>query len=398
MDVAVVWPGYAPEALAVGREGFAQPVDATVHTHVSFRLYSPTRTAGRVLFETCPRQGATTCEGGSPDFFVEPGWHTYVLRMDDVGGPHPWTGPVVALRLTVAGDGALQEMALDWFRVFRPAQPVAVSGGTGVVYWDADTDRGNNAPDSPDWGPVDGGVFPADAYPAGTYHFYADQGGYSAPVTVDGPVPVVLDPDLAGGPDYAEEVRGDAWDFDQPGDAGVGGVDRAEFRDGAVHGRNTPGPGDPYLELPLAGAIDAERYHRLTVTTAVDGPFDLSFEAGGGTHGRLLWTQVGQPSSVFRYDSKELVVYPGVRSYTLDLHTAPRDALIDETSSRGPGWAGQVDALRYDPNEDPAARSWTVDDIAAARRRRDGGRGLRNPLARREHRPDRRHHGRDLPR
>lgn len=131
-----------------------------------------------------------------------------------------------------------------------------------------------------------------------------------------------------------------------------------------LRGRNTPGSGDPFVELPLAGTIDAERFHRLTVTTALDGPFDLSYEPGGGSHGRLLWTQAGQPAGVFRYDSKDLVVYPGIRTYTVDLHTEPRDAVVDETSSRGPGWTGQIDTLRYDPNEDSAARTWTLDDIA----------------------------------
>src|SRR5690606_11976257 len=104
--------------------------------------------------------------------------------------------------------------------------------------------------------------------------------------------------------------------------------------------------------------IDPTRYHRLSVTFRLDGPFDLSFDPGGGAHGRVIWTH--QPY-VFT-DSNELVAYPNEPTHVLDL----ADPAAQEEASQ-PAWtAAPVIQLRFDPNEDPGPRRWHVDEVRLA--------------------------------
>lgn len=367
MDLALVFAGYGPSAFATGREGLANPVDASRYTHASLMLYSETRNAAQILWDSCgPDAGRCTDRA---QFIVEPGWNHYVVPLEEQG----WSGQPVEVRLAVAGDGTPIDMALDWARLYEPGEQVRVDYEGETLYWDADAQRSNNTTGQPGWGVLDddgGGraTFPADAFPPGEYRFYADEGPYSEPVVVDAPVPVFDAPHERGGADYAATVTGDPWDFEQPGDvAELGNVTDAVFRDGTLRARNDPGADDgtgPYLYLRTGDPIDADRFHRLTVKTTLAGPFDLSHDPGGGSHGRFLWRYVGQGDTPFLYDSKEIVVYPGVNSYTIDLHTDPPEAIVETDKPHRRGWVGDVATFRYDPNEDPGQRAWTISEIS----------------------------------
>jgi len=364
MDIAPVFAGYGPSALAAGREGLAAPVDAARHTTASFRLYSANRSAGAILWDRCgPDRGRC---GGETGFDVLPGWHTYRVPLVARSG-EPWAPPVIEVRLTIAGDGDPVPTALDWFRLHADGPGVTVRWSGQRLYWDADDDRANNAPDRPGWGLLaEGGgtaVFPAASYPDGVYRFHADDGPSSAPLTVTAPVPDFLEPDARGGEDYATAVRGDAWDLDQPGDVALlGNATDVRYEGGALRAVNGgPSLGDPFLFLAMGAPLDAARYHRLTVRTTLEGAFDLGFGPGGGSHGRLLW-DAGDGGQLV--DSKELVVYPGVGEYVVDLATDPPTDVVENERPGRPGWVGNILRLRYDPNEDPGPRRWTVEEIA----------------------------------
>lgn len=369
MDVAVVFAGYAPSAFAAaGREGIAAPVDAGRYTTASFRLYSANATALALLWDRCgPDRGR--CVGTSATVRVAPGWNTYTIPLRAESG-EPWAGAVVEVRLTVAGDGSPVPTALDWFRLHAPGDGVDVSYPSGTLYWDGDDDRANNTPDNPNWGVVGTGggtaTFPAASYPDGTYRFHADSGPSSAPLLVGSPVPDFAQPDAEGGADYAATVRGDAWDFDQPSDvAAFGNAADLRFDAGVLTAVNAgPDPGDPFVFLAMGPPIDTARFHRVTVRASLDGAFDLGPAPGGGAHGRLLWDLGTDPAPRPLYDSKELVVYPGVGEYVVDLATVPPSEAIDTSAASRPGWVGTVPRLRYDPNEDPGARRWSIDEIA----------------------------------
>lgn len=363
MDVALVFAGYGPSAFAIGREGLANPIDASRYTHLSLRLRSEKRNAAAIWWDNCgPDRGRCVKRTG---FIVEPGWNTYVVPLGEGG----WSGRPVELRLSVNGDGTPVQMALDWARLYQPGEAVAVSYRGKNLYWDADGDRTNNHPDRPAWGKLHSGggtaTFPADAFPPGTYRFYSDDGPYSERLRVDAPAPVFDAPHEEGGADYAATVTGDAWDFRQASDVSrFGNIDEVRFADGTLHARNAAQRNDPHVFLRMGAPIDTSRYHRLTVETSLAGPFDLSHGPGGGSHGRFLWRHVGQGSVPNYYNSKELVVYPNTRRYTIDLHTNPREAIAETDDAHRRGWQGHVETFRYDPNEDPGARRWTLSEVS----------------------------------
>lgn len=361
MNVAFVFAGYAPSAFAIGREGLANPVDASRYTHLSLHLYAERGGAAEIFWDNCGPD-AGRCTNRVP-FSIQAGWQHYNIDLR----PGGWSGQPVEVRLSAFGDGTPTPMAVDWVRLYQPGEQVTVTYTGSTLYWDADANRANNTASQPGWGVLHSGggtaTFPADAFPPGQYRFYADDGASSAPVQVDAPVPVFAQPHERGGADYAATVTGDAWDFQQPTDvAEIGNATDVRFEAGTLHARNTSN--DPYLMMRTGPPIDAARFHRLTVRTTLDGPFDLSFSPGGGSHGRFLWRHVGQGPTPFLYNSREIVVYPGVDTYTLDLHTTPPEAITHVGDAHRSGWQGAIERFRYDPNEDPGPRRWTVSEIS----------------------------------
>ena len=354
-----VWIEYTG-ALAVGRDGPAHPVDASRYTRMSIRMYATSRVPAAVQWFRC-REFDNSCLGGHR-FMVEPGWHTYDIPMvnEFPGLPQPWEGQVLGVRVSVNLGGG--HAAIDWMRLYRPTAPVTVSGAHGTLFWDRNSNRADNTADNPDWGPLEGTTFPAGAYPPGTYYI-GDDAGYSAPVTITRPPqPVIDDPDLAGGEDYVTATTGDAWDFSQPTDAArVVHVTDVSWANGQLNATNGgTQPNDPLVELRMGPAIDPARYHRLTVRMAYEGPFGLANAPGGGTHGRLLWRRTDR--GIEWQNSDEIVTWTDRDTYTVDL---ARPAA--EVAESGPGWLGSpVTALRWDPNEDPGARRWHLDDIRLA--------------------------------
>ncbi len=355
-----VWIEYTG-ALAVGRDGPAHPVDASRYTRMSIRMYASARVPAAVQWFRC-REFTNDCLGGHR-FTAEPGWHTYDLPMvnEFPGLPQEWAGNVLGVRVSVnLGDG---HAAIDWMRLYRPTAPVTVDPHGGrALFWDRNTNRADNTPDNPGWGPLTGTTFPAGAYPPGTYYIGSDT-GYSSALTITAPPqPVIDDPDAAGGDDYATVTTGDAWDFSQPSDAArVVHVTDLSWSGGQLHATNGgTAPNDPLVELRMGPLVDPARYHRLTVRMTYDGPFGLADAPGGGTHGRLLWRRADR--GIEWQNSAEIVTWTDRDTYTVDL---ARPA--SEVAESGPGWLGSgITALRWDPNEDRGPRRWHLDDIRLA--------------------------------
>lgn len=373
--VSPVFPGF-PGALPAGREGTRRPVEASRYTRATFRMYAAATTPAALTWFRCPAF-EDRCLGGHR-FTARPGWHTYELPMvnEFPGLPQEWTGQVLGLRLALNAQQTTR-IELDWFRLHAPATGPTIRwqnpspGSVSSLVWDADTDLGNNTAASPDWGVLATttaatgvATLPAGMAP-GRYRFVATAGstrtGYSRALVVDRPPqPVIDDPDEVGGADYATVVRGDPWDLSQASDVErLGNVTSVSYADGVLSATNGGGTiNDPFVWLRQAGTIDPSRYHRLTVRTSYDGPFDLADAPGGGTHGRWLWRRADR-GDVFQ-DSREIVTYTTVDRYTVDLATDPPGAIAES----GPGWLGSaVTAVRWDPNEDRGARRWRLDSV-----------------------------------
>lgn len=176
------------------------------------------------------------------------------------------------------------------------------------------------------------------------------------------PAVTILQPDAVGGEDWATAVRGNPWDFDGPDDVRtIANVRDVSYSGGELHA-TTDGPRnfDSYVHLALdGGSIDTTRYHRLTVRFRYDGPFSLSFDCGGGKHGRFLWWHGGQ-----RFVSREIVTYTDRDTWTFDLSAFGSDLHDPEDYPRPESWddAPATD-LRWDPNEDPCDSTWHLDSI-----------------------------------
>lgn len=325
-------------AIATGRNGLAQPIDASRYQWLSFEATLPAGTTGMrggVFWSVCAGT-QSNCHGGR-SFSMDAGRHVYSIPVH-LGStfstaPNGWAGDVVGLWITPnTRISPAPEMRIHWARVH--AGPLTTDPGTAWV--------------PPEHDPGTGESLEIDARPR----------------------PVITDPDLAGGADYATVVRGgDAWDFSQLGDVAVYVNSIASIKDGAFHGTSAgPAPNDPGVVMTAPQVINTRRWHRLTLDIGYDGAFGLANAPGGGMVGRFLWFN---PSAGAVQTSNDLVVYPGAQQVTIDLHTDPPTKIDDNKSPIKLGWGARESMAatqpRWDPHEDPGTRGWWIDGIRLAR-------------------------------
>ncbi|HUQ40255.1 MAG TPA: cell wall-binding repeat-containing protein [Acidimicrobiales bacterium] len=383
-DPILTWPN----DIGWGRDGALRPIDASRYKRISFAMRSSARVSGGIFWFNCASRVAS-CQGGMP-FQIEAGWHVYdlVLAKGFPSTTVAWSGMLTGLRI-LPGNDANNNVEVDWIRLYQVDESARVDwtdsnpGNPVQLYYDTDGQMANNTPDNPGWGlfttvtsqAQNSTLFNASAYPPGVYRFYAvDNGvtsGYSAPLTIDGaPRPVIEQPDAAGGADYASVVRGDGWDFGQATDTvGVRNATNVSFANGVLSATNSgPNQNDPQVSLPLGPVpIDGSRFHRLSFTYSYDGPFGLEDAPGGGALARIIWQVAGGGPNDYQ-DLNDLVTYQGQNRVVVDLASNPPTAVLDEDQVGARlGWAGrQITSLRFDPNEDPGARRWHLDDIRIA--------------------------------
>ena len=351
--VSPLWGGY-PGSLLLGRDGLAphNRIDAARFTRLSFSMYSDRSVPAGIQWFG----GADGQTWGGQPIQLEPGWHTYDVRLENSGYglPQPWAGQIAGLRFALSPSTATR-FAVDWMRLYAPATTLSVPAGT---QWDVNDVAADNTPDRPGWGTVSGEL---SQLPPGTY-WLVEGGQHTGPITLRRPAaPVVLDPDEVGGEEYG---AGDPWDFDGPQDVlEVGNADLLGVGGGRLTARNGGGTlNDPFAWLRLRSpTIDSARYHRLTVRSGYEGPFDLRDVAGGGSMARVVW----RPADGQRVQqSEDVVTYSGTRTVTMDL-SAPGTHESDPAAGPARAWdAAPVSGLRWDPNEDPGNRTWWLDRVA----------------------------------
>lgn len=389
--------GAAPTSAV--RDPRSRELRAGTYTRVSFRMHSDRATVGAVGFRTCDN-----CADGYRYFEIVPGWHTYDLDMvgnDDYepsppGVPRhagaPWSGSIDLLFLALGfNTPAKPTVTFDDFMIYQPAPSVFVTlqGGSGSVeVWQ---DMNSNTSDDGNVGGVGESANRVGAFNAGSTfaahaglfrrgvpaQFYWSQNGSksttSGPVTMgttSSPQPFVFSPQENGGGDFATEVRGDAWDFDQPSDLFATYNINASVGGGALHASAAGQRNDPVVILNSGGTqIDATLYHKAEFTIVYDGPFGLEDSPGGGMMARLVWRGFdGGHEQV----SEDIVVKPGRNTYVVDLRTSPPAAILDPAGNRefigwGTSWTTFVSMLRLDPHEDPGDRSWHLENFRLLR-------------------------------
>lgn len=379
-------------------DAFSRPLPPTTYSRISFRMYSPRESVANIRWADCLLDGRIKCENNR-QFTVKEGWNTYDFHpMDLPPGPlttqtHAWNRPVGTIDLlTNAYANEVLQQKIDWFRVYKPSGTTTVNvgpDGADEVWWDMDANQSNNvsaATAAKFAGPIGANgtaTFNSSAFPPGTYRFYTVKNGtksdYSQTLTINPkPRPVVIDPDMAGGDDWATVVRGDAWDFSQATDVSgwfnLGPGNPLNVNGGilSANSKGSAAPGDPIVEVAVPTRIDARLYHRYSVRYRLDGAFDLGAGAGGGTMARILWVD-DEPGKAGRYhDSQDMLVETSKwHTMTVDLHSDPPGDIEDDSDPTptgfGPPAYPWVYKFRWDPHEDAGGRGFQLDSIRLAR-------------------------------
>src|SRR4051794_5580502 len=295
------------QTLPWGRDGLSKPIEAAVYNRFSVKLDLPmTRDIGvRYITES----GASNINF---KFAVPAGPQQldFDLTQPGIFGPSVWSGKIIRLEIAVGGsyNGVDRfNLAVDWASVHR-----------------------------------------ADVRPTGNF-------GAT-------PIVSVLSPSEEGGADYAT-VSGDPWDFGGTDDiASSGDLNIRSFVNGNLNGTSVAN--DPFVELPLRAPLIPDRYHRLTFDVCYAGGFGLANAPGEGMVARFAWFDDGGGTWS---ETQDIVVYPGCNRMTVDLATNPAAALNDENTVYKAGWRGiRISALRFDLEEDPGSRDFSVNEIRLA--------------------------------
>ena len=310
----------APKSIPHFREGGYRPIDANRFHNISFNITS--NSAGDVpagvRWYTCDEL-KDACQGGF-NFFVKHGTNNYsfpLVASSELNLTTPWAGHVQSLRIALSPSGPTH-FDVDWVRV----SPGVASG----------------------------------AY--------------------NGPLPLISQPDIAGGDDYITTTTGDPWDFNQQSDVLKFNEASGTVNGGVLHGQNAgvahpDGTGDAGMELRMGPPIDGSVFHRLTVKMTYDGPFSLEFKCGGGTNTRLLYQTVEEAAKTSGRNwqvSTDIINYPFEQSVSVDLAMSNSVDVVEPTqTSPKVGWDGsKIARVRLDMNEDPCKRTWAIDEVRIA--------------------------------
>jgi hypothetical protein len=287
-----------------GHDGLLHPVDADTYTKLSLRAdFSTPRQVG-VRYWTEAGQIATAFLPTTDGAHAGDG--TYELNL---AGAPLWSGKIVRVDLLLgfnpSGGSDHFTVRLDWVRLHRAGAPTS-------------------PPSSP---------------------------------TVR-----MLTPSIEGGADYAT-VAGNPWDFAGPDDLlSTNHIVNSSF-DGTAFNGQTQG-NDSYVNLRLPVPLNTDRYHRFTADVCYGGEFALTDAPGGGMNARVIWFDEGAQAYT---DSQDIIIEPGCNRMTFDMATNPAIAVNDDTTAVKHGWRGlKISYLRFDLNEDPGTRSFSLRDIRLA--------------------------------
>jgi hypothetical protein len=319
------------------------------------------------------------------------GDHIFVVDLTrSLGGGSPWQAALInGLSIYPNSSAVGYQVSFDWIRLTTadanaasPTQQITWSGGSGNANIDVIDAAGTTFRVASG---VSGTSFSwkYGYLPPGTYTLTVTRGGVATdrPVSFKinaSPTIKVTSPDETGGEDFATAVLGNAWDMSDSGDYrfdnGATIVDHLLSRSvsgGQFHGTSdgasvatTPQGirvGDPQLYvLSSNGVIDTKRYRYLTYRLQVDHAYDV----GHGSVARVFWGSQSGPGSPYNLTtSKDIIVWPGMNSYTIDLASLSTTNGGLETGNATPWTAANVRHFRIDPFEFAQQVAFHVDSV-----------------------------------
>jgi hypothetical protein len=371
-----------------GRTGRRYPIDSTRYTKMAFKMSmsAASQTWFPRLFWFHHDLGDPADSGGSLNVIdanqvpFDPGTRILVVDLTQ-GTGSPWTNGVVkGFSLYPNNQNVSKDFTLDWVRLTTgdanssaTKMNITWTGGSGSIDINVSEAASGVAYKVATVAASSGsfqwnyGVLPPGAY-------ILRVGSTTLNFTVNAPPSIqVIDPDETGGEDFATAVLGNPWDMADAGDftTNVNIVDHLESRsvgasgfvgrsDGqavAVTDGGVP-VGDPQVYPFSKGrdsettVIDTNKYHRLTYGLQVHRAYDLFL----GSVARVFWGSKSSPSGGGTpYDvttTKDIIVWPGMNTYTIDLATLTTAATGGLEVPNATPWTVQnVRHLRIDPFE-----------------------------------------------
>ena len=346
------WSGYdaggddrGSSATAHDREIANHPIDPALYSKVRVRMNVSAAVGAGVQFYTCAKGVNSTCETTNP-FVTTVGWRTYEFDL-------PKGAPVTGIRVAITPDENNPSVRadVDWVQVVGPHQGNAVGDGSAA-----------------------------------------------------GPVPEILNPDIAGAVpylfprggdpvpyrgrtcannDWATQVIGDPWDFNTRSDIVLaeqyksGWTANGRFSgqwDRATFGPKSS-PGDPNLRLNMGkNVIDTKTFHRVTALLGkYDGNYSQQFipDSDSGWVFRVM-SKAKLADQVFQ-QFNPVTEYPNDTTLSIDLKDpTPYDGVVakptesTEKIAGQTGWVGTQALFRVDLFEPYNERFSYADEVLLA--------------------------------
>ncbi len=360
-----------------GRNGMRFPIDPNTYRKLSFKM-SSTAVGENVQVYWFHRPlgdpagvgygvryaGATT--GGDQIYSVD-------LAAATVAG-EPWNSALVrGLRIDPNSSQVGQEISFDWVRVTSAdgapgaaMHTITWTGGSGTATVEVADAAGTVMT-------VASGVSGTSlawnygVLPPGAYTLRVRRGSALATQTFSvnaPPIVRITAPDQTGGPDFASEVLHNPWDMAGAPDIIALANATGGYSGNVFHGTSNAS-GDPeliFLNPSNNGTpIDSKRFRYLTFDLQVDGAYDLA----RGSVARVFWGSQATSDATTMTTSRDLIVFPGVNHYSIDLASLSATATGGlEASGAAQSWtAAPIRHFRIDPHEFPEVRGFHIGPV-----------------------------------
>ena len=366
-----------------GRNGMKFPIDPNVYRKLSFKMNAGASTEQVQVYWFHNPLGDPAGIGDGVN--VLPGLTTNGERIYtvDLGaattGGTPWLSSIVrGFRIDPNNTTTGQTVSFDWVRLTTgDSHPSAAihnitwSGGTGTTNIDVIDAGGTTLRIATG---VSGTSFAWNygVLPPGSYTLRVTRGTSPAVTRAfsinNPPVVRVLDPDDKGGADFATDVLGNPWDMQQASDVvAVTNVTNVSFSGGFINGTsNTTGDPGVWLlnQVNNSTPIDSKKYRYLSFDLEVAPPYDL----GLGSVARVFWGSQANSVAGNMTTTKDIIVFPGLNHYTIDLASLSPTATGGlEPSGAAQAWTtAPITFLRIDPHEFPEARNFRLGNVRLA--------------------------------